>query len=105
MSRFRHAGGADERGKAGGRPHLKWYCGLSSRLLRQQFAIQDIGDFHLAIRFDDGDVLIYWTTAVGVVHRVGCDCLSVHCAEVIDFSDELSVVVETLHALSFVRLM
>ena len=50
-------------------------------------------------------VLVDRATTGGVVHCVRGDAPPVHRAEVIDFSDELSVVVETLHALSFVRLM
>src|ERR1035437_78345 len=64
----------------------------------QQLAVDDICDRHLAVRLKDGDILIYWTTAVGVVHRVGRDALSVHRAEVVDFADELAVIVIGFHA-------
>ena len=75
-------------------------CEICSGALRQQFAIDNVRDFHLAIWLQNGNILIHRATAVGVVHRVARNRFPICRSEVIDFSDELSVVVECLHVAS-----
>jgi hypothetical protein len=55
----------------------------------QQSSVDDVGGSHLAIWLKYGDVLIYWTTAVGVVHGIARDGFSVAIPEVIDFGNSL----------------
>ena len=74
-----------------------------ARHLGQQFAIDDIGRAHLSVRFLNGDVLIDGATAVGVVHRVGCDRLAIRRPQAGDFADQFAVIVVAFHNSSFVK--
>jgi hypothetical protein len=61
----------------------RWKHKRPRRISGQQFAVDDVGDFHLAIRFEDSYVLVCGATAVRVVHRVARNRLAIGCAEVV----------------------
>src|SRR5665213_3939790 len=76
-------------------------CPSVLELLGQKLAVDDVCAGHFSVRFKDGDVLVGGLTVVGVVLRVRGNALPVSSAEVVDFSDQASGIIQRFHGQRF----
>lgn len=72
-----------------------------ARTLRKQLAVDRGGGAHLAVGLGDVNCLGGNSTVVAVVLRIGRDGLAIRHPELVDFANQLAVIIEALHNSSF----